>query len=104
MVDYESRWEPDTALTEEVLAGRRRLACLSRDESQWVVADLTARGYSSDVIGSMLGCTRRHVKRIRARVEVQVMIAFASERVARVQAEAREAEALRVAYRSMEKN
>lgn len=104
MVDYEARWEPDPALTEEVLSGCRVLSGLERVEAQWVVADLTARGYSSDIIGAMLGCTRRHVKRIRARIEVQVMIAFAAERVARMQAQAREAEALRVAYRVMEKN
>lgn len=97
--DYEPRWNPDFAVPEEVLAGRLRLGDLSREDACWAVADLTARGYTSDVIADFLGCTRRHVKRIRARVEVQVMIAFASERVRRVEAERREVEARRVFYR-----
>lgn len=72
-------WGPDDQVTEAVLAGRRQYADLSLEDSRWVVADLTHRGYSVAEIAGWLRCSARQVKRVRAELVTQVMEALLRE-------------------------
>ena len=95
-----SDFRPDEMLTEQVIDGRLRLWDLGSEDSSWVVADLSARGYTVHAISEMLGCTMRHVKRMRASSAVKIMVALAGERAARVESERRCADALSFAHRA----
>lgn len=95
-----SDFSPDEMLTEQVIDGRLRLWDLGSEDASWVVADLSARGYTVNAISEMLGCTMRHVKRMRASWAVKVMVALAVERVARMEAERRCSDALAFAHRA----
>ena len=99
MSDAECWWEPDPVVTEQVLQGRRRIADLSTDDTNWVVAELSARAHTVSEIARALGCTPRHVKRVRARPVVRVMRAFAEERARAVGCERRALDAEAVARR-----
>lgn len=93
-------WEPDPIITEAVLDGRRRLRDLSTEDAEWAVATMSVMGRTVTTIAELLGCTPRHVKRIRARDTTQLMIAYAIERQMRLDAESRAAEATRTARRA----
>ena len=68
------RWVADEMLPEVVVAGRMRLDDLSADDAAYVVARLTRQGASVREIAGRLGCTERHVKRIRAGAAVQLQL------------------------------
>ena len=59
-------WEPDTAIVDAVLCGRRRLDDLDETDRAVVVAELSNAGESVELIANRLGCTPRTVKRMRA--------------------------------------
>lgn len=99
MSDAECWWEPDPVVTEQVLQGRRRIADLSTEDTNWVVAELSARRRTVAEIARALGCTPRHVKRVRARPVVRVMRAFAEERARAVGCERRAVDAESMARR-----
>ena len=86
-------------VTEQVLQGRRRIADLSTEDTNWVVAELSARRRTVAEIARALGCTPRHVKRVRARPVVRVMRAFAEERARAVGCERRALDAEAMARR-----
>lgn len=90
-MDNGTWWEPDPATTEAVIQGRLRIGDLAEGDKAWVVADLSGAGWAVADIARALGCTPRHVKRMRARREVQVMAAF---RVMRSRCQAAESKAL----------
>lgn len=75
-----AEWIPDEAVVDAVLDGRKEYADLGREDSRWVVASLTHRGYSVAEIAEWLRCSTRQVKRVRAELVTQVMGAFAAER------------------------
>lgn len=97
--DAECWWEPDPVVTEQVLQGRRRIGDLSTEDTNWVVAELSARRRTVAEIARALGCTPRHVKRVRARPVVRVMRAFAEERARAVGCERRAVDAESMARR-----
>lgn len=99
MSDAECWWEPDPVVTEAVLQGRRRIGDLSTEDTNWVVAELSARRRTVAEIARALGCTPRHVKRVRARPVVRVMRAFAEERARAVGCERRAVDAESMARR-----
>ena len=59
-------WEPDTAVVDQVLSGKRGLRDLETCDRAVVVAELTMRGESVELIADRLGCSTRVVKRMRA--------------------------------------
>ncbi len=61
---------------------------------------MSVMGRTVTTIAELLGCTPRHVKRIRARGTTQLMIGYAIERQMRLDAESRAAEATRTARRA----
>lgn len=69
-----ARWVADEILPEVVVAGRMRLDDLGADDAAYVVARLTRQGASVREIAGRLGCTERHVKRIRAGALVQTLL------------------------------
>lgn len=83
-----SGWEtPDWALTEKVLEGTADVRSLRRDQLCWVIAELTARGYTVRQIAGHVRCSPRHVKRIRALPIVSVMRLYLGEREVALAAE-----------------
>lgn len=84
---------PDPAATEAVIQGRMRIGDLGDTDKEWVVADLSAGGWTVAEIARAMGCTPRHVKRMRARPIVQVMVGFLRMRAACQMAESKLADA-----------
>lgn len=97
--DADGWWEPDPVVTEAVLQGRMRIGDLSTEDTNWVVAELSSRRRTVAEIARALGCTPRHVKRVRARPVVRVMRAFAEERARAVGCERRALDAEAMARR-----
>lgn len=59
------RWVPDVNLVDAALAGRIHVADLDAADRAWVVASLTHRGTTTDLIADHLHCSRRLVQQIR---------------------------------------
>lgn len=59
-------WEPDTAVVDAVVEGRRTLPKLDTEDRAVVVAELSCRGESVEMIANRLECSTRVVKRVRA--------------------------------------
>lgn len=93
-------WNPDPMVTESVIDGRRDYYNLGVEDRRWVVADLTHRGYSAARIGEWLGCSMRQVKRLRAELVTQVMMALVDQ-VREAEAAHRSAAALRSEVRRL---
>lgn len=75
-----AEWIPDEAVVDAVLDGRMSYRDLAVEDSRWVVASLSHRGYSVADIAEWLRCSTRQVKRIRAELVTQVMGAFVAQR------------------------
>lgn len=59
-------WEPDTVVVDAVIEGRRTLPNLGTEDRAVVVAELSCRGESVEMIANRLDCSTRVVKRVRA--------------------------------------
>lgn len=59
------RWVPDFNLVDAALAGRIHIADLDAADRAWLVAALTHRGTTTDLIADHLHCSRRLVQGIR---------------------------------------
>lgn len=59
---------PDPLLVDAARAGRLWLSDLTADERRYVVAALTAKGETADLIAHRLHCKKRVIQRIRAEV------------------------------------
>lgn len=62
---HPQRWVPDVNLVDAALAGRLHVANLDAADRAWVVASLTHRGTTTDLIADHLHCSRRLVQQIR---------------------------------------
>lgn len=59
-------WQPDEHLITAAQAGQLHIRNLSQEDRSWVVAGLTARGVTAEDTATMLRCSLRLIKQIRA--------------------------------------
>lgn len=59
-------WQPDDHLITAAQAGQLSIHNLSAEDRSWVVAGLTARGVTAEDTATMLRCSLRLIKQIRA--------------------------------------
>lgn len=59
-------WQPDDNLITAAQAGQLHIRNLSCEDRSWVVAGLTARGVTAEDTATMLRCSLRLIKQIRA--------------------------------------
>lgn len=64
--DVCERWQPDENLIDHARLARLSVTALSGPDRAWVVAGLTAAGWTADAIAHQLRCSLRLVKQIRA--------------------------------------
>lgn len=62
-----TRWEPDENLIEAAMSGRLRGRTLPEADRAWLVAVLTHRGITAEIIAAWLGISRRTVKTERGK-------------------------------------
>lgn len=62
---HQPRWNPDANLIDAAIAGRVRGADLEPSDRAWLVAHLTHRGHSNDVIAAWLRCSKRTIQLVR---------------------------------------
>lgn len=70
-----TRWQPDPVLVEAAMSGRLVGVTLGSDDRAWLVAVLTHRGASAEIIAAWLGISPRTVKTVRGE-PVAVAVAF----------------------------
>ena len=81
---HHPRWEPDAHLIDAAIAGRVRSEELPPADRAWLIAQLTHRGNTNEVIAAWLRCSRRTVQMARAEpVAVLTTRLLAAEETAR---------------------
>ncbi|MEU1550273.1 hypothetical protein [Nocardia sp. NPDC005745] len=63
---HQPRWDPDEHLIDAAIAGRVQGGHLPASDRAWLVAQLTHRGYTNEVIAAWLHCSRRTVQNARS--------------------------------------
>ena len=62
---HQPRWNPDEHLIDAAIAGRVRSDDLPATDRAWLVAHLTHRGHTNDVIAAWLRCSKRTIQMAR---------------------------------------
>lgn len=62
---HQPRWDPDETLIDAAIAGRVRSEELPPADRAWLIAHLTHRGNTNDIIAQWLRCSRRTVQMAR---------------------------------------
>lgn len=70
------RWVQDDVIPDAVRSGMLKLPDLGPDDRCHVVAELTRRGESAQLIADRLGCSIRQVKLIRGQGMTQTLMAL----------------------------
>ncbi|TCN51812.1 hypothetical protein EV641_109203 [Rhodococcus sp. SMB37] len=63
---HTTNWQPDDHLITAAQAGQLHIRNLTAEDRSWVVAGLTARGVTAEDTATMLRCSLRLIKQIRA--------------------------------------
>lgn len=69
-------WTPDWAALDAVESGRLTYRDLCPEDLAYVVAALTHRGHTPNMIAARLKCSGTHVRRIRRQLLTRVMVAY----------------------------
>lgn len=64
--DTTRNWQPDDNLITAAQAGQLHIRNLTNEDRSWIVAGLTARGVTAEDTATMLRCSLRLIKQIRA--------------------------------------
>lgn len=66
-------WHPDENMLDTARAGNYDIRTLTGPDRSWVVAGLSAHGYTAEAIGTLLHCSLRLIRQIMAEPMTQVV-------------------------------